>query len=72
MELVFALVTYLGMNKIDETYFRNIDDCIYFQERLNKQPRVPKRDPEGNDVPGAKFVVVCKPLKVNLNKTKVY
>ena len=48
MELVFALVTYLGMNKIDETYFRNIDDCIYFQERLNKQPRVPKRDPEGN------------------------
>ena len=40
MELVFALVTYMGINKIDVSYFRSIDDCKYYAERLNNQPPV--------------------------------
>ena len=36
MELVFALITYLGIQKLDTSYFRSIDDCLYFAVRINK------------------------------------
>ena len=68
MELVFALVTYMGINKIDVSYFRSIDDCKYFAERLNNQPPVPSNE----DGPKPRYVAICQPSKVNLDRTKVY
>ena len=68
MELVFALVTYMGINKIDTSYFRSIDDCKYYAERLNNQPPVPSNE----DGPKPRYVAICKPAKVNLDRTKVY
>ena len=41
MELVFALITYLGAQKLDTSYFRSIDDCRYFAVRINKNVGVP-------------------------------
>jgi len=66
MELVFALITYIGINKVDESYFRNINDCRYFAVRINKNPPVP-----GVEKPEF-YTAVCKPVKVNKNKAKVY
>jgi len=64
MELVFALITYLGTAKIDTTYFKNIDDCFYFAERINSNITIQQDTPR-------KYTAVCEPRKVN-NKTKVY
>ena len=71
MELVFALITYLGIQKIDTTYFRDIDRCRYFAMRINDQQRVPMRQDE-KPVPGRKYVAVCEPKKVNITKERVY
>ena len=71
MELVFALITYLGIQKIDTTYFRDIDRCRYFAMRINDQQRVPMRQDE-KTVPGIKYVAVCEPKKVNITKERVY
>ena len=71
MELVFALITYLGIQKIDTTYFRDIDRCRYFAMRINDQQRVPMRQDE-KTVPGGKYVAVCEPKKVNITKERVY
>ena len=71
MELVFALITYLGIQKIDTTYFRDIDRCRYFAMRINEQQRVPMRQDE-KTVPGRKYVAVCEPKKVNITKERVY
>ena len=71
MELVFALITYLGIQKIDTTYFRDIDRCRYFAMRINDQQRVPMRQDE-KTVPGRKYVAVCEPKKVNITKVRVY
>ncbi len=64
MELVFALITYLGTAKIDQTYFKNIDRCLYFANRINSNVIVQQDTPR-------KYTAVCEPKKVN-NKTKVY
>lgn len=64
MELVFALITYLGTAKIDQTYFRSIDDCFYYAERINNNVIVQQDTPR-------KYIAVCEPRKVS-NKTKVY
>ena len=66
MELVFALVTYLGIDKVDTSYFRSIDDCMYFAERINKNAPVPNLEQS------TRFTAICKPQKVNLKRTKVY
>jgi len=66
MELVFALITYLGLNKIDESYFKNIDTCFYFSERINKNKVVPTAEDE------LRYTAVCQPKKVNITITKVY
>ena len=71
MELVFALITYLGIQKIDTTYFRDIVRCRYFAMRINDQQRVPMRQDE-KTVPGRKYVAVCEPKKVNITKERVY
>jgi len=66
MELVFALITYLGLNKIDESYFKNIDTCFYFSNRINKNKVVPTIEDE------LRYTAVCQPKKVNITITKVY
>ena len=71
MELVFALITYLGIQKIHTTYFRDIDRCRFFAMRINDQQRVPMRQDE-KTVPGRKYVAVCEPKKVNITKERVY
>jgi hypothetical protein len=64
MELVFALITYLGTAKIDQTYFRSIDECLYFANRINSNVTIQQDTPR-------KYTAVCEPKKVN-DKTKVY
>ena len=71
MELVFALITYLGIQKIDTTYFRDIDRCRYFAMRINDQQRVTMLQDEMTE-PGRKYVAVCEPKKVNITKERVY
>ena len=70
MELVFALITYLGAQKLDTSYFRSIDDCRYFAVRINKNIGVPNLV---DDNGAARFYkAVCEPSKVNLKKVMVY
>jgi len=64
MELVFALITYLGTAKIDTTYFKDIDRCLYFAKRINSNVTIQQDTPR-------KYTAVCEPKKVS-NKTKVY
>ena len=66
IELVFALITYLGANKIDESYFKSIDACFYFAERINKNQPVPTIEDK------LRYTAVCQPKKVNIDKRKVY
>jgi len=70
MELVFALITYLGVQKLDESYFRDIDACMYFAERINKNVGVPNRV-DGNNV-DRYYKAVCEPKKINIKREKVY
>lgn len=69
MELVFALITYLGTQKLDTTYFRNINDCMYFAVRINKNVGVPNK--VDNESGERYYKAVCEPSKVN-NTVKVY
>jgi len=64
MELVFALITYLGTAKIDTTYFKDINRCLYFAEKINSNVTIQQETPR-------KYTAVCEPRKVN-SKTKVY
>tara|TARA_R110002153_G_scaffold29711_1_gene91060 strand:+ start:4563 stop:4781 length:219 start_codon:yes stop_codon:yes gene_type:complete len=72
VELVFTLVTYLGFKTIDETFFRSIDDCKYFAERINNQPPVPNKIAGEGISKIRKYVAVCEPRKVDSEKNKVY
>jgi|TARA_R110001592_G_scaffold72922_3_gene222860 hypothetical protein len=67
MTLVFALVTYLGIQIKDESYFRSIDDCLYFANRINKNP--PKPLPDNKSV---KYTALCIPQKVDIGKVQTY
>ena len=71
MELVFALITYLGMQKVDTSYFRNINDCRYFAARINDNERVPTLQ-DGKVVSGKKYIAVCQPTKVNPKRERVF
>ena len=71
MELVFALITYLGMQKVDTSYFRNINDCRYFAARINENQRVPELK-DDKIVPGRKYIAVCEPRKVNIKRERVF
>ena len=70
MELVFALITYLGVQKIDESYFRDIDACRYFAIRINENVGVPNKV---DDKGAARYYkAVCEPKKVNIKRVKIY
>ena len=70
MELVFALVTYLGMQKIDTSYFISIERCRYFAARINENQRVPELK-DDKIVPGRKYIAVCEPRKINIKRERV-
>jgi hypothetical protein len=53
----FVLAVYIGATLTDQTQrFADIDQCLYFANRLNNQPRVPITDGRT-----AKITAVCKP-----------
>ena len=68
----FLLMVYMGQALVSkDMYFKNINDCMYFAERLNNQPMVPNRNAqEGVDKLG-KYVAVCVPKNVG-NNMKLY
>ena len=73
MELVFALITYLGAQKLDTSYFRNINDCMYFAVRINKNVPVPNLVDDGGNTPMTRhYKAVCEPSKIDTKKNKVY
>ena len=73
MELVFALITYLGAQKLDTSYFRNINDCMYFATRINRNVGVPNMIDDGGKTPMTRhYKAVCEPSKVNTNKVKIH
>tara|TARA_Y100000114_G_C11687260_1_gene291706 strand:- start:302 stop:523 length:222 start_codon:yes stop_codon:yes gene_type:complete len=73
MELVFALITYLGAQKLDESYFRSIDDCMYYAVRINKNVGVPNMVDDGGKTPMTRhYKAVCEPKKKNIKAIKVY
>lgn len=73
MTHTFLLIVYLGKNIINQDmYFRSIDSCKYYAERLNQQPAVPDRN-AGDSEPKSKiYTAVCEPRKVDSTKTIIY
>jgi len=63
---VFLLICYLNSNIDDKIYFKNVNDCIFYAERLNKQMiSVPEKVES--------YQCMCKLVsKVNIDKVKVY
>lgn len=73
MTHAFLLIVYLGQQMISQDmYFRNINDCKYFAERLNKQPPVPNRVADTDAPKSRSYVAVCEPRKVNQQNTLLY
>lgn len=57
--IIFVLSVYIGGTLIDQTQkFRDIDRCLYFAERLTRQPPVP-----GPDGARLNITAVCKPQR---------
>ncbi len=55
----FVLVFMMGLRVVDQTQiFDNIDECLYFAERLHKQPSIPQK--EG---PNLQITAYCKPIR---------
>jgi hypothetical protein len=59
---VFLLFVYMGLGedkrlKSNDMYFRSVDDCVYFAQRLSKQSK--------------NITAYCLPVLVD-SKTKVY
>jgi len=52
-------------------YFKNINDCLYFADRLNNQPMVPNRNAQEGADKLVKYVAVCVPKNVG-NNVKLY
>ena len=53
----FLLIFMIDTTVINKTQrFKSIDDCLYFAERLTKQPTIPHKD--GNK----KITAYCKPI----------
>ena len=56
---VFLLYVFLdGTPKSKDMYFYDVDECVYFAQRLHKQ--------------GKKITAYCLPAKVNPDVTRVY
>jgi len=72
MTHAFLLMVYLGTQVISQDmYFRNIDNCLYFSERLNKQPSIPNPTAKEDAPKRLSYTAVCVPKRIN-DKTKVY
>ena len=55
----FVLVFMMGIRVVDQTQtFQDIDRCLYFAERLHKQPSIPQQ--EGPDL---HITAYCKPIR---------
>ena len=68
----FLLMVYMGQALVSkDMYFRSIDDCLYFAERLSNQPMVPNRNAQEGVDKLVKYVAVCVPKYVGSN-TKLY
>lgn len=68
----FLLMVYMGQALVSQDmYFKNINDCLYFAERLNKQPMVPNRNAENDSDLLVRYTAVCVPKPVGKN-TKLY
>jgi len=49
----------MGIRVVDQTQtFENIDECLYFAERLHDQPSIPQQ--EG---PNLRITAYCKPIR---------
>ena len=68
----FLLMVYLGSRLVSQDmYFRSIDDCKYFAERLNNQPSVPNPVAQEDAPRSISYTAVCVPKRIGKN-TKVY
>ena len=55
----FVLVFMLGIAVVDQTQtFEDIDRCLYFANRLNRQPSIPQK--EGANL---QITAYCKPQR---------
>jgi hypothetical protein len=54
-----VLVFMMGLRVVDQTQtFQDLDRCLYFAERLHKQPSIPQK--EG---PNLQITAYCKPMR---------
>ena len=68
----FLLMVYMGQALVSrDMYFKNINDCLYFADRLNNQPMVPNRNAQEGVDKLVKYVAVCVPKNVG-NNMKLY
>ena len=68
----FLLMVYMGQALVSkDMYFKNINDCLYFADRLNNQPMVPNRNAQEGVDKLVKYVAVCVPKNVG-NNVKTY
>ena len=68
----FLLMVYMGQAFVSkDMYFKNINDCLYFADRLNNQPMVPNRNAQEGVDKLVKYVAVCVPKNVG-NNVKTY
>jgi len=57
----FVLVFMMGLRIIDQTQtFKDIDRCLYFAERLHRQPSIPQK--QGANL---QITAYCKPIRKN-------
>ena len=62
LAIVITMIEFLLIFMIDTTVinktqrFKSVDDCLYFAERLTRQPTIPHED--GNK----KITAYCKPI----------
>ena len=64
----FLLMVYMGQALVSkDMYFKNINDCLYFADRLNNQPMVPNRNAQEGADKLVKYVAVCVPKYVGSN-----
>ena len=68
----FLLMVYMGQALVSkDMYFKNINDCLYFADRLNNQPMVQNRNAQEGVDKLVKYVAVCVPKNVG-NNMKLY
>ena len=57
----FVLVFMMGLRIVDQTQtFEDINKCLYFAERLHRQPSIPQK--QGANL---QITAYCKPIRKN-------